>query len=139
MAKKYQNAEFHLRAFAKILDFIIAFVVIMIFGTFGLIVSLFYILFKDTFFKGQSVGKKIFAIRVVDPKKDTKCSPIQSLLRNLPFAVVILLPYIPFLGWFLFYTLGAFILFFEAYLVYNMDYIQRIGDILAETRCVNEV
>jgi len=42
-----------------------------------------YILFKDAFFNGQSIMKKILGLRVVSVKTQIKCRWYQSLIRNI--------------------------------------------------------
>ena len=46
-----------------------------------------YILFKDAFFSGQSITKKLLHLRVVSLKTQVKCRWYQSLIRNIPLFI----------------------------------------------------
>ncbi len=51
------------------------------------VLSIIYIIFKDAFWNGQSLAKKLFKLRVVDFRTKVKCRWWQSLVRNLVFFV----------------------------------------------------
>jgi uncharacterized RDD family membrane protein YckC len=46
-----------------------------------------YILFKDAFFNGRSIMKKLLGLRVVSAKTQVKCRWYQSLIRNIPLFI----------------------------------------------------
>ena len=46
-----------------------------------------YLLFKDAFFNGQSIMKKLLRLRVVSVKTQVKCRWYQSLIRNIPLFI----------------------------------------------------
>jgi uncharacterized RDD family membrane protein YckC len=50
----------------------------------GIILGIFYLLFSDALHGGQSLGKKVFQISVVDMTSRKPCTPMKSLIRNLP-------------------------------------------------------
>jgi uncharacterized RDD family membrane protein YckC len=52
----------------------------------GFILGVFYLLFSDALHGGQSLGKKVFQISVVHMTSRKPCTPMQSLIRNLPLA-----------------------------------------------------
>jgi uncharacterized RDD family membrane protein YckC len=125
------------RLLSKLIDSFIAIILVSIFYPLGGILSMAYILFSDGFFDGRSIGKKILKLKVLNIKKEhRKCSYWDSVLRNAPLAFTILLLSFPILGWFLFLTMGIFIILFETYLVLTEKDGRRIGDILAHTKVI---
>lgn len=76
--------------------------------------ALLYFLFMDSLPNGQSIGKKIFKIAVVNIRKDKKCNIFQSVVRNI------------FLGTIIVHTIEVFAILLSA------DG-RRIGDRLART------
>jgi uncharacterized RDD family membrane protein YckC len=78
------------------------------------ILSIIYILFKDAFWNGQSLAKKLFRLRVVSFKTRVKCRWWQSLVRNLLFFV-------------------PFSMLIELIVAYMNPGRRRIGDFLAGT------
>lgn len=59
----------------------------------GLIILVIYPLFKDGIFKGQSIGKKVVKLMVIDNETRKPCSYWQSFKRNIvlfiPFVILI--------------------------------------------------
>lgn len=80
------------------------------FGIAGFIVYFLYILFADGMNEGQSWGKKIVGVRVIDMRTGEPCSYWQSFVRNI------------------FYILGIFDWIF----IFG-EKRQRLGDIAAKT------
>ncbi len=76
--------------------------------------SIIYILFKDAFWNGQSMAKKLFKLRVVDARTRVKCRWWQSLVRNIVFFVPFSMP-------------------IELIAAYTNRDRRRIGDFLART------
>jgi uncharacterized RDD family membrane protein YckC len=54
-------------------------------GYAGIVIGLVYFLFCDSLPNGQSLGKRLLKIKVIDRKTKNPCSVIQSLLRNITF------------------------------------------------------
>lgn len=79
--------------------------------------SIIYILFKDAFWNGQSLAKKLFRLRVVDLKTRVKCRWWQSLVRNIVFFVPLSMP-------------------IELVIAYMNPDRRRIGDFLAGTMVI---
>jgi len=77
-----------------------------------------YILFKDAFFNGQSIMKKLLGLRVISVKTQVKCRWYQSLLRNIPLFI-------------------APILLIELLMVLFNPIGRRLGDMMAGTVVVN--
>ena len=53
-----------------------------------------YLLFKDSLFRGQSVGKRFYKIQTVQLRPSRLCSPLRSLTRNGMLWGVILGPFL---------------------------------------------
>ena len=51
-------------------------------------IPLFYMLLKDALFAGQSIGKKVLGIQVIDVSNGAACSYLESFKRNLPIFFV---------------------------------------------------
>ncbi|HLG19159.1 MAG TPA: RDD family protein [Bdellovibrionota bacterium] len=133
--KKADNLH---RALAKGIDFLIVGTLCTIPSFVGIVAGAMYILISDGFFRGQSVGKKLIGLRVVVTQGEPKrCSFQDSMIRNLPYGVAIFLGSFPF-GWFLFFTVGLFVVAVEAYFVYADDQGVRLGDIFADTQVIDE-
>ena len=137
-----QKADIVHRAIAKAIDLVIVgMLAYLLPSIFGVLSAGLYILISDGFFHGQSVGKKLTRIKVVltDPEKSGKiCTFRQSLIRNAPYAVVIVFGFIPFIGWFIIFPLGVLFLVVETYFAYSDDQGIRMGDIYAGTQVVDE-
>ena len=54
-------------------------------GYFGIAIGIGYLLLSDSLPNGQSIGKKLLGIRVVNIKTMRPCSVLQSFLRNVTF------------------------------------------------------
>lgn len=91
-----------------------------------------YFLFRDVFFPGQSIGKRIAGLKVVTTS-GRPVTPMQSAQRNL-WATPILLLALPFLGYL---ALALVVLAFpiDGFLVLTQG--RRFGDTLARTTVVN--
>lgn len=114
-------------------------------------------LFKDgpidlPMLPGQSIGKKVFNLKVTKLDGKTPISFRESLARNLPIAVpyfwmsgLWLVQIIPVVGWYLFigmFILGVFgitgVAGYEAFLVFRDPENRRWGDRQAGSRVVDE-
>lgn len=96
------------RLIAQLLDSFVAVLVIIvsvllsnlstkigeIVGLFGILAALFYILCADGLAGGQSYGKRIMGICVIDATSGRSCTFIKSLLRNISLAFLGLIDWI---------------------------------------------
>ena len=87
----YPKASLLLRAGARIVDVAIASALYWSFGPAGVLLSLLYILFADGLLQGQSPGKKLFGVKVVYVPTKSGARHRDSVLRNAPFGLVIIL------------------------------------------------
>ncbi|HMQ09918.1 MAG TPA: RDD family protein [Oligoflexia bacterium] len=128
------------RVIAKFIDFLIVGFVSSMSPFFGSLAGAIYIMIGDGFFNGQSVGKKFLKlqVKVIDEEREMRpCGFKDSIIRNLPFSVFIVLHGIPVIG-VVFLFLGIVFCALELYFVLNDHKGIRVGDIYAETQVVNE-
>lgn len=90
---------------------------------------------QDGFGSGQSIGKKIMGLRVVDDMTGIACSYRNSFLRNFPLAVAILFGSLPVL-WALLILLVLPVVGLEVYLLFTLESGVRLGDVLGNTLVV---
>ncbi len=118
---------------AKSIDFFLMFGLSAVVYPLGPLMACFYIAFADSLPGGQSIGKKFFGLGVVSLVDGEYCGRKQSVIRNLPFVLPLLLTIIPFWGWILalivFIPLGLFELSF----LFRLDSGLRLGDVMADT------
>ena len=57
----------------------------------GAILSIYYLLFKDSHLKGQSYGKRYMGLIVIDCETNKPCNKTQSAIRQLIFLVLSLI------------------------------------------------
>ncbi|MCB0307841.1 MAG: RDD family protein [Bdellovibrionales bacterium] len=127
------------RFLAKAIDLILAGFLSKFVVPFGLFGGAIYLLISDGLFEGQSIGKRIMGLRVVVLKSGTELHPCtykESLIRNLPYALILVLGSIPIIQIF-FLLLGFLFTIIESYFIWADDHGIRIGDIYAETQVVD--
>jgi uncharacterized RDD family membrane protein YckC len=127
---------------AKAIDLIIVTALFLLGRTFwaplGMLVGGAYCALQDGMGVGQSIGKRIIGLCVVDAGMSFPCSFKGSFMRNLPFLVAVIFSSSPFLWVFLVVGSVPFILL-EAYLVISLPSGVRVGDILGNTRVMDYV
>jgi uncharacterized RDD family membrane protein YckC len=121
------------RLIAKAIDLFIVVCLSIWWYPLGLILGIVYISMSDSLNKGQSVGKKFMGFAVKSLEDGSPCSFKQSLVRNLPFILPLVLAIVPFWGWILGGILCAALVGLELYLLYNLDSGHRLGDVMADT------
>lgn len=94
----YPKASLFLRGCARAIDLAIAWVLYVSTGPAGFVVSLLYVLFADGMLQGQSLGKKLFGVKVVYLPTRQAARHRDSVLRNSPFGLVMVLGMMPELG-----------------------------------------
>lgn len=93
-----------------------------------------YYLFRDAAFPGQSIGKRIAKIRVINVQQGP-ANILQSVLRNIVAAPLILMP-IPYVGKFVIMPLVSLAFLIETFMVLTTG--KRLCDAMARTLVVNE-
>jgi uncharacterized RDD family membrane protein YckC len=90
---------------------------------------------QDSFGQGQSIGKRIMGLRVIDEYAGGSCTFQNSFLRNLTLGLFfVLLPFNFLWGLSLFVTIPVFLL--EVYLLINIDTGVRFGDVMGNTQVI---
>ena len=90
------------RFIARIIDLLIAMILMKLFWPFGFYAGVTYLFISDGFSGGQSIGKYLLGIRVVS-RDSFRVNPFRlSILRNLPIVLAYGVYIIPYVGWFFF-------------------------------------
>jgi len=92
------KAALWLRAGARLVDVLIAWVLYKSTGPAGIVIALLYTVFADGFLQGQSPGKKLFGVKVVYLPTRSGARHRDSMVRNAPFGLVLILSMMPELG-----------------------------------------
>ena len=121
---------------AKAIDLVILAAIYFIVKAFwfplGGVAAALYAAVQDSFGMGQSVGKKIIGLRVIEDQSGLACSSYHSLLRNAPLVILLLFSQVPVL-WAFTLFLTAPVLILEIYLVQMVDVGVRLGDVMGNT------
>ena len=99
----------------------------------GIVTAGLYCALQDSFGAGQSIGKRIIGLRVVDDATGLPCSFSSSFLRNVPFLLWVVFGTIPTL-WGFWGLLALPLVGFEIYLLFVLSSGTRLGDVLGNTR-----
>jgi uncharacterized RDD family membrane protein YckC len=133
----YPKASLLLRAGARLVDASIAWGLYWSMGPAGVVMALLYILFADGMLQGQSPGKKIFGVKVVYVPTRSGARHRDSVLRNAPFGLVIILSMMPQLGDRAFLAGLAVIGGIEALQCWRDREGVRLGDTWAQTQVID--
>ena len=138
----YPKADLTLRALARLVDLTLAFAVAHVGREAGPPLAALYLLTADGLMHGQSIGKRLFGVRVMvlPARPATRGAPAgyrESVLRNAPFALAGLFYGLTLVGWFLLLVVGVPMVAFEAYMVWSDRLGIRIGDVFADTQVVD--
>lgn len=112
--------SFFRRCCAFLIDGVIALLFFMI-GWWGGLLAVAYLVFRDGLWGGQSIGKRILSLRVVERGTGSGIGFIASLKRNVVFAVPLL-------------NVAVSVAVFEGVLAYFEGEGSRLGDRIAGTR-----
>jgi uncharacterized RDD family membrane protein YckC len=99
----------------------------------GTLAGMFYCAVQDGLGNGQSVGKKILGLQVIDELTGNACTIPTSFIRNIPFAALFIFGTIASLCFLLLITALPIVLL-ELYLILSLESGTRLGDILANTQ-----
>jgi hypothetical protein len=99
--------------------------------------ALLYILFADAMIQGQSLGKKLFGVKAIFLPTRQGVRHRDSVLRNAPFGLVIILYMMPDLGLKAFFGGVAVIGGIEAVRVIRDPQGLRLGDLWAQTQVID--
>lgn len=133
----YPKASLLLRGCARAVDGLIAWTLYQSTGPAGIVVALLYLLFADGMIQGQSPGKKLFGVKVIYLPNRQGARHRDSVLRNAPFGLIIILSMMPELGAKAFIAGLAVIGTIEAVKVIRDRDGLRLGDLWAQTQVVD--
>jgi uncharacterized RDD family membrane protein YckC len=135
MPEDGSKASLLLRIIAKSLDFIVIAIAAKTIPQVGYIAGLSYLLISDGLFDGRSLGKKVIGLKVISASAGRAGTFRDSILRNIPFAVALLLLEIPLIGWLL--SVAAVAIFvLEFLLMLGNKEGHRLGDDIAGTKVI---
>jgi hypothetical protein len=133
----YPKASLFLRAGARLVDVTVAWLLFKSTGPAGIVMALLYILVADAMIQGQSVGKKLFGVKAVFLPTRQGVRHRDSVLRNAPFGLVIILYMMPDLGLKAFFGGVVVIGAMEAVRAIRDPQGIRWGDIWAQTQVID--
>jgi hypothetical protein len=134
----YPKASLFLRLGARVVDVAVAWGLYVVCGAAGAVVALLFLLLADGMIQGQSVGKRIFGVKVMHLPTRSAARHRDSTLRNAPLALVVLLGMMPApLGWVAGLAGLVVIGGVEAWRVVRDPLGWRLGDTWAQTQVVD--
>ena len=129
------------RVFGKLIDIVMVFFLAAILPyPVGPLSGFFYSLFADGInqgkFRGQSVGKKLMGLQVVNRVAKRPSNFRDSVLRNSPVGVATFFAIIPIWGWLILGLIGIPLMIMEVYLMFSLEKGHRLGDVMADTEVI---
>jgi len=139
MPKNLEKANLINRFLAKFIDGLIATLLAIVFDSVGILMGATYIFIADGLSGGQSLGKRLTGLRVVNVDSGEPITFKDSMVRNVHLSVIFLFSIVPVLGWVVIITVGLIVILFEMYYcIVDVDG-YRVGDLAAGTEVVNAV
>jgi len=129
---RYPRASLWLRAGARLVDVAIAWALHVSTGPAGVVLAFLYILFADGMLQGQSPGKKIIYLPTL-----TAARHRDSVLRNAPFGLVLILSMMPEVGFRAFLAGLLVIVGIETVEALRDEGGERLGDAWAQTQVID--
>ena len=134
---EYPKASMFLRAGARFVDCAIAWLLYTATGPAGIVMALLYVLFADAMINGQSPGKKLFGVKAIFLPTRSVVRHRDSVLRNAPFGLVVILGMMPDLGFKAFIGGVLVIGGIEAFRAWKHPQGYRLGDLWAQTQVID--
>lgn len=130
------------RVAAKMIDLLLVGAIgLLVFYPIGPLLGFAYSLLGDGFrfgpFEGQSVGKRLLNIRVINRITKKPANFKDSALRNAPVGVATFFSIIPIWGWLILLLIGLPLMLMEIYLMLSVETGHRLGDVMGETEVVH--
>lgn len=134
---EWPKASLFLRGGARLVDTAIAWLLYQATGPAGVVMALMYVLFADAMLQGQSPGKKAFGVKAIFLPTHQAVRHRDSVLRNAPFGLIIILFMMPDLGLKAF--LGGLVVIggIEALRCVRDPQGIRLGDLWAQTQVID--
>ncbi len=85
---------------------------------------------------GQSVGKRVLKLQVLNKDTHKPATYRESALRNAPVGVATFFAIIPVWGWLILGLIGMPLMAMEIYLMLTVESGHRLGDVMGETEVV---
>lgn len=134
----YPKASLFLRLMARALDVAATYGVYVLGERAGAVLALLFVLFGDGMLQGQSVGKRIFGVKVMHVPTRSAARSRDSVLRNAPLALLVLLSMMPEPLGLRAFLAGALVIGgLEAWKVWQHPLGLRWGDLWAQTQVVD--
>ena len=134
----YPKASLLLRLGARLVDVGVAWGLYVVCGAAGAVVALLFLLLADGMIQGQSVGKRIFGVKVMHLPTRSAARHRDSTLRNAPLALIVLLGMMPAPLGAVAAVAGLFVIGgVEAWRVVRDPLGWRLGDSWAQTQVVD--
>jgi uncharacterized RDD family membrane protein YckC len=133
----YPKASLLLRGGARLVDLLIAWALFQSTGPAAIVIALLYLLFADGMIQGQSPGKKLMGVKVIYLPTHQGARHRDSVLRNAPFGLAIILSMMPELGFKAFVSGVVVIGGIEAFKCWKDPDGLRLGDLWAQTQVVD--
>ena len=129
------------RIVAKFIDIFVVFLIAAILPyPVGPLSGFFYSLFADGInrgnFRGQSLGKKLMRLKVVNRNTKKSGNFRDSILRNSPVGVATFFAIIPIWGWLILALIGIPLMIMEVYLMFSLEKGHRLGDVMGDTEVI---
>lgn len=134
----YPKCSLWLRALARAVDVALASAVFFAGQRVGPLLALLYLLFADGILQGQSPGKRLFGIKAVHVPTRSAARSRDSVLRNAPFGLVVILGMMPPPLGFEAFVVGVLAIGgVEAWKTIRDPRGLRLGDVWAQTQVVD--
>lgn len=133
----YPKCTLWMRLSARAFDVAAAYAIYLAGDRFGAVLAILYLLMADGILDGQSIGKRIFGIKVVHLPTRSPGRKRDSTLRNAPVAFPVLLGMMPEVGQVAFFASTVVIGGLELWRVVRDPLGMRFGDTWAQTQVVD--
>lgn len=129
------------RVVAKLMDLLLVIVMgILLPRPLGPLLGFTYSLIADGMsfgpFRGQSVGKRLMGLRVIQVYTQKSATLRDSVLRNSPVGVATFFAIIPLWGWLILVLIGLPLMIMEIYLMVTVETGHRLGDVMGDTEVI---
>jgi len=129
------------RVAAKLIDFLFLMSLAVILPyPLGPLVAFLYSLFADGIsigtHQGQSIGKRLIRLQVMNTLHHRPANYRDSVLRNAPVGVATFFAIIPVWGWVILALMGLPLTLMEVYLMLSVEGGRRLGDVMGDTEVI---
>ncbi len=141
MADPVKSSPVLSRVLAKSVDLLLVFTLALLLPyPLGPLLGFLYSLLADGIswktFHGQSLGKKLLKLQVVQQHSRQPIHYKDSMIRNAPVGVATFFAMIPVWGWLFLGIFGIPLLIMEVYLMLTVQTGHRLGDVMGDTEVI---